>query len=335
VTRFLAPILAFATLLGASTALAQDGSAEGGGPSGPFDIRVIGAVAELNSHRAQGAEERRARTREGCVRRGARTGRCVRVIDAEAIEMYDSLLPEPIEPAKHRRVGFWLAELAAGGYAHAGAPWTDTHWIEGAIELRVVFTHADGRREQGWYPVHYPVSSEFWFQLGRAVGLPKLHSTVTSAESAGGWTMTATPPGADSPSMTLPFRAADAEVDPELAELADGAALEPFFVLSPAFEGPTLNRVLYAVGPPPEPFGSLPGGPPKYDPAQPPQTGLVDLAIDPDIDAHREDLRRLLPEGETLATMIEPRQTVPGIYRFNRLGLGSETTEVGDGGYGT
>src|SRR3712207_7639235 len=36
-----------------------------------------------------------------------------------------------------------------------------------------------------------------------------------------------------------------------------------------------------------------------------------DLKIDPDLDAHREDLRQLLPEGETLATMVDPEQTVP------------------------
>lgn len=304
-------------------------SAQVGGDGLPTEIRVVGTVSKLNMRKVEGKARRRcARKREGfrCNHKAHRPTR-------KALHMYRSLIPTGLEMPRLPMVGFWLTEVSAPYYV-PGAPFTvANHWMEGAVEIRVIHRDQEGEVVKGWYPISYPVNSEFWFQAGRTVGLPKLHADTTSEPTETGWKMTAATPGAATPRFSLDFSPPSVRMSPRRLRLADHTALDPFLVLSPPFEGPKLNSVHYKVEPSTPPHSAAPGGAPQYDPSAGPDIGTVKLSFDPDINAYGEDLRPLLANGRTLATMVDPEQTLPGIHRFNRLLLNSVTTEIGEGGY--
>jgi hypothetical protein len=88
-----------------------------------------------------------------------------------ARNVYRALIPEPLTMPAEPAVGVWLADLAYG--AGRGRPADDaSHWLEGAVQIRVRFGELEG-----WYPIHYPVTAEFWWSAGRSAGLPKRRAT--------------------------------------------------------------------------------------------------------------------------------------------------------------
>jgi hypothetical protein len=228
----------------------------------------------------------------------------------------------PAEPA----VGVWLADLAYG--AGRGRPADDaSHWLEGAVQIRVRFGELEG-----WYPIHYPVTAEFWWSAGRSAGLPKRRATAAIVPDGKGWTGTAHPRGTTGdPSYRLDWQPADG-VDQAAALRAFGVPTDPMLVLNQPLEGPDLMRVQYLVG---RPGAVLPGGPPAYDPAAPkPERGLVRLRVRDDLDAlQEEDLQRIFSEGASLGDLIATDQVVPGTHTYASVALGNESEKIGEGGY--
>lgn len=248
-----------------------------------------------------------------------------------ARQVYESLIPNGLSMPAEPRVGVWLAELSVPAFVPGRPLDPVSHWLEGAIQIRV--KHGEGAKaEEGWLNIHYPVTAEFWFQAGRAVGLPKRHATASITQSGAGWTATATPTGvAGGPSYVMEWQP-QAGLDKAVIQSAFRIPLEPFFALNPPLEGPTLNRVHYKVGPP-FPWQASPTSPPPIGAGSEPEGGMVRLRLRPDLDAYNEDLPKIMG-GATLDEMVEVDQTVPGAYAFYSVSLNSETTAVGEGGYG-
>lgn len=245
------------------------------------------------------------------------------------LRIYRALLPKGIEPAPDPVVGIWLAELTAPKETPGRPQDEAAHWLEGAIELRV--KKGD---ELGWFNIHYPVTSEFWFQAGRAVGLPKRHADAAIVKSGDGWTATATPRGLDSrPAFVMDWRPGPAS-DQRALDLAFVTGTDPFFALNAPFEGPDLMRVEYKINPP-YPFQTaVPGAAPAYDPATAkPDPGTVALKMRGDLDAINEDLPAILPLDAQLGDLVELEQTLPGAHYFYSLTLGSESATIDQSSY--
>lgn len=283
--------------LGAAPAFGQAGEPDGLAA----DVRSVSAIAPLRSDNGR-----------------------------RALEVYRAVLPRGVELPREPAVGVWLAELSSVRSAD-GRPFDPaSHWIEGAIMLRV-------RRagEDGWYPIHYPVTAEFWFQAGRSVGLPKRRASAAIARDGAGWRASAVPSGSGpSESMVLGWQPAGGG-DPAALRRAFDIPSDPFFVLNPAMRGPDLMRVEYQLNRP-YPFQTLmPGSAPAFDPASPsPQGGSVRLRLRPDIDAAQEpDLPKVFPPGTSLADVVDTDQMVPGTHAFYALTVNSSSKKVGEGGY--
>ena len=298
----------------AVSALAVSATAASAADSGsPADVRVIGAVSGL-------------RTKVVHVRRcnhGSCHRRTVRRLDPRALRLYRALLPKGIAPAPHPRVGIWLTEVSI---PFSGDPaWTDQHWIEGAVQLRVKFG-----RQTGWYPIYYPVTSQFWFQAGRYVGLPKAHADAFSSATPNGWTLAVSAPGGGAATMRLDWtRNSQAPMPPSDQSRAETNSRGPFFVLDPPFTGPDIERVRYVVAPPSTPLGQAP----PYVPGSAPQLGYVRIRLTSNTDAQYTDLPRIFPRGRTLRGLLPLEQTLPATYRYNAIDLNSQSEKVGSGGY--
>lgn len=243
--------------------------------------------------------------------------------------IYRALLPKGIEPAPDPVVGIWLAELHVPKETPGRPQDEAAHWLEGAIELRV--KHGD---ELGWFNIHYPVTSEFWFQAGRAVGLPKRHADATIVKSGEGWTAQATPRGLEGgPAFLMDWKPGPV-TDQQALDLAFVAGTDPFFALNAPLEGPDLMRVDYKINPP-YPFQTAaPGAAPAYDPATAkPDPGSVTVKMRGDLDDINEDLPHILPLDANLGDLVELEQTAPGGHYFYSLTLGSESETIGQSSY--
>ena len=245
-----------------------------------------------------------------------------------ALDVYSTLIPEGLSMPRDPAVGVWLAELSAPRYM-PGRPMDDAgHWIEGAIQVR-----ARHGSEEGWFPIHYPVTAEFWFEAGRYVGLPKRHASASITQSGRGWTAEATPRDTTKPSMSLAWQPAGG--DAGAMQRAYHVPTDPLYTLNPALQGPDLMRVQYSLGPPAPFQTAIPGGAPAWSSTAKPDRGTVHLRLRGDIDAAQEsDLPKIFPKGTSLADVIDVDQTVPGTHAFFAVTLGSESTSIGKGRYG-
>lgn len=304
--RLRLPLL-LATLLVLCTAVpaAAQSEGEGGGGGASIDIRAVSAIAPVRTD-----------------------------IGPRTMQVYRALIPDgytvPIE--SRPSVGFWLSELSTVRSVE-GRPMDDaSHWIEGAVQLRV---RHDATKTEGWYPIHYPVTAEFWFNAGRAVGLPKRRATGQIVRDGDGWTATATPRGTTGgPSMSLAWKPAAGQ-DESVLQRAFRVPTDPLLVLNSSLRGPNLEHVQYSLAPPSGPQSAIPGGAPPMTAGSKPDGGLVSLDIRPMLDALQEpDLPKIFPEGTDLSDLIEPRQTVPGTHAFFAVDLGSSNKTIGQGGYG-
>jgi hypothetical protein len=277
------------------------GGAKAAEPSGlPVDIRTVSVVSGLRTDRG-----------------------------ARPLTVYRRLLPRGLTVPSRPAVGVWLSEISTGKDID-GRPQDDAdHWIEGAIELRVAH-----RGEEGWYQLHYPVTGEFWFEAGRAVGLPKRHASASIEAHGKGWLAQATPRGTSHPSISMDWQPATVS---DLAGVRRSfrAATDPFFALLAPLEGPDLERIQYLINPPYPGQTAVPGHPPAYDPATAkPDPGLVRLHLRPNLDAIQEpDLPRVFPVGTTLADLIATDQVVAGGHYYYALSLNSESSKIGSSSY--
>ncbi len=301
-------LIAAVTLTALMPAMARAQEGDSGGA--PFEIRGVSAIVPLRDDDP-----------------------------ARALAVYRALVPRGLEPAASPAVGVWLSELAV--YRNGGRPQDDaTHWMEGAIQLRV--RTAEGL--EGWYPVHYPVNAMFWHAAGRFVGLPKLHARTTMTSVGEGWRADARPcpttrgahtclPVAGPPSMSLEWQ--PSEQDERAVARAFGVPTDPLLVLNKPLRGPELRRVQYRIGPPPSFPPQLPGGAPAFVSGQEADRGTVRVRLRDDIDLLQEtDLPRVFPQGASLDDLIELDQSVPGAHGHFAVGLGSEDETIGTGGYG-
>jgi len=296
-------------LLGLPAVPAGAQEASGGSDGATFEIRGVSAIAPLRED----------------------TG-------GRALAVYRALIPDGLQPAAQPAVGVWLSELAA--YRNGGRPQEDaTHWMEGAVQLRV----RTAKGLEGWYPIHYPVNAEFWHSAGRFVGLPKLHARTTMTAAGRGWLAEARPcpdtrgantctPAPGAPSMSLEWQ--PAATDRAAVARAFGVPTDPLLVLNAPLRGPELRRVQYRIGPPPAFPPALPGAAPAFRPGQEADRGLVRLRLRDDLDLLQEtDLPRLFPAGATLDDLIVLDQVVPGAHGHFTVGLASEDETIGEGGY--
>lgn len=255
----------------------------------------------------------------------------------EATALYRQLLPEPLELPDELAVGVWLVEIEVPREV-PGRPQDDAaHWMEGAVQLRAVHRAADGTTEEGWFPIHYPVTAELWWQLGRAVGLPKLRGSASVLAADGAWVASSRPRHqSGGPSMLMTWSPADVPDDADIA-LAENNALDPLYTLQAPLEGPELWRVQYTVDPPMPPFGWLPVGVQAYTDDYRPERGLVQLRLADDLDAANADpaadLPDLFPAGSSLDDLVDLEQTVPGVLQHVGATLGSTSQTIGTGGY--
>jgi len=279
-------------------AAAQSSDGSGGAP---FDIRTVSTVVPLRTDNGD-----------------------------RALAVYRALIPSGLQMPAHPIVGLWLSELSTVRSNDARPMDQADHWIEGAIEIRVRHD-----KEEGWYPILYPVTAEFWFQAGRTVGLPKRHATASIAPAGGGWLAQATPSGAPGPSISMAWQPGP-NTDPAATNLAFKAALDPLLVLNAPLQGPDVERVQYVASPPSALAPAIPGGAPAYggDPNGPVQPGPVKVHLAPDTDTVQEaDLPRIFPPGSTLADVVNTDQTIPGDYYFYAINLSDTSSVVGKGGY--
>jgi hypothetical protein len=303
---------------------AASASSSSGSGGAAADVRVIGAVSGLRNHVVKIRHCRRVKRHHRHHRHC--TKRRKRVATRRAVALYKALLPNGIAPARRLQVGIWLTEVSI---PRAGNPvWTDQHWIEGAVMLRVRFKNQDG-----WYPIYYPVTSEFWFNAGRAVGLPKAHASAVSHAIPGGWSLGTTSGQTGKPTITLDWRAdSNLRLTGASQNLMESTSRGPFFVLNPAFQGPDIEDVRYLVTPPSTPVGAAP----PYVPGSRPQLGRVHFKLLDNIDAEYggiDGLPHIFPAHRSLSDLIALDQTLPATYRFNSIDLNSSSNKVGSGGY--
>jgi hypothetical protein len=254
--------------------------------------------------------------------------------DGRSLEVYEALLPQGLRMPERPLIGTWLVEATVPRDVPGRPHDPLSKWSDGAVQLRAAHVAADGTLEEGWYPVTYPVDSEFWYQLGIAVGLPKSRSDIAFATGPGSVTATARTQGASGPpSLHLSWTSDDRVADDELVRLAERIGLGPFFTLNKPLEGPDLMRVAYTADPPAPPFGWTPGDPAPYGPEARGRRGDVWLRVDPDIDTVNAGLPRILPAGASLDDVFETSQVVPGVLLDFAVTLGSTSRTIGRGGY--
>jgi hypothetical protein len=132
--------------------------------------------------------------------------------------------------------------------------------------------------------------------------------------------------------VSMTWRRGPVEVSDEVQALAH--TRYRLFALLPALVGPELFYTRFTADPVTPQGGTAPI-PPAGVPNEP-EHGWVDYAIEPDLDTLDDTLPDLFrARGATLADLIEPRGTVPGLYwnleQILRLQSGSLGT---GGGYG-
>jgi hypothetical protein len=246
--------------------------------------------------------------------------------DARALEAYAKLIPKGLGWPAKPEVALWLAELSVPKSA-PGRPNDDgAHWLEGAIDIRV--RHG---ADEGWYPVHYPVTAEFWWHAGRAVGLPKRRADASIVQDGNGWTAAVTPRGTGVTSYSLEWKP-DPSADPAAVDRAFHLPTAPMFPLNAAFAGPDLMRVQYFLRPPTPAQTAIPTSAPPYSSKAKADPGRVRVRMFSDIDSVNEDLPKIFG-GFKLGDIVELDQTVPGSHAFYSLTLGSESEAIGQGSY--
>lgn len=245
---------------------------------------------------------------------------------ARARQAYAKLIPRGLEWPSRPEVALWLSELSVPRNVPGRPPDDASHWLEGAIDIRV----RRGKRE-GWYPVHYPVTAEFWWQAGRAVGLPKRRADASIVPAGNGWRATATPRGTATPSYVLDWKP-NPGAPAAAVERAFRLPSAPMFPLNAPFEGPDLMRVQYHLRPPYPAQTALPGSAPPYSASARAQRGRVRVRMIADLDPVNEDLPRIFGSYK-LGDFVDLDQTVPGSHAFYALTLGSESEAIGSGGY--
>ena len=246
--------------------------------------------------------------------------------DARALAAYARLIPKGLGWPSRPEVALWLSELSVPKAA-PGRPNDDAaHWLEGAIDIRV--RHG---REEGWYPVHYPVTAEFWWHAGRAVGLPKRRADASIVADGDGWTARVSPRGTGVESYSLTWQP-DPSADAAAVDRAFRVPTEPMYPLNAPFAGPDLMKVQYFLRPPYPAQTAAPGAAPPYSSKARGDPGRVRVRMFSDIDAVNEDLPKIFGEFK-LGDIVDLDQTIAGSHAFYSLTLGSESETIGEGSY--
>ena len=254
-----------------------------------------------------------------------------------SLEVYRSLIPPAYEiPSPLVGVSFEYIDLPqtlSGAGVGASLP-----RIEATIALAVRLG-----QEDGWYPIARLTDSDDAYSAGRDVGFPTAMAAGTMSAAGNGWRGQATV--SDAPAIDVEWQPAGGFPSPETTAWTQ--LEQPFFALSPVFQGPSRSRVMYTVKPPvpaydwfredTTPFGISPSpdGVTRYGP-QYRRTGLVHMTIDPDPNRFDADSPDPLPdlalgEGRSLADLIVLNQTVFGTLWHTDELLVTQSDDLDDG----
>ncbi len=241
----------------------------------------------------------------------------------KALALYRSLIPDGYEMPAKPQVGVYLGEPNVPVLV-PGQPYNEySRWVEGPISIKV--RHG---KEEGYFPLAMPVTSQFEYDLGRAAGLPKILVTGEFTETANGFVTEAR--SGDRVLMRLEWRRerSPTETPDELDRVI--AFRYPLFTLNPTLVGPDLTRVKFTPNPPPDPT-QAPFPPLGSQPE--PEIGVVRVTLDPNPLSADATLPDLFGErGATLADLVPLDQELPGAYARGRILLDIETTKIGEGG---
>lgn len=238
-----------------------------------------------------------------------------------AAQVYEALLPDRFDVPARPLVAVQLTTFGTGACSRpAGAPAIDCPalegWTEGVVALRTAVDGVDG-----WFVLSRPVTTGTAFAASRAAGLPAylaVGAVVTEAQGAIGRVTVA-----GERSLEIGWRPQSGGiVDAALVELVQGRTAA--YGVTPLFTGSDRHRTSRAVRPAVPVFDLL-GGAPNSAAAVPgvtstaaAQRGAVTVSIDPDLsrldDLSPESLPEApLPEGTSLADLVELDQTVTGL----------------------
>jgi plastocyanin len=254
-----------------------------------------------------------------------------------SLQVYRSLVPAAYEiPSPLVGVSFDYIDLPqtlSGAGVGASMP---------RMEVTIALAVRLGQ-EDGWYPIARLTDSEDAYASGRDVGFPSAMAAGAVSSAGGGWRGQATV--ADAPAIDVDWQPTGGFPSPETTAWTQ--LQQPFFALSPVFQGPSRSRVKYTVKPPvpaydwfrddTTPYGITPSpeGVTRYG-AQYRRTGMVHVTIDPDLNRFDADSPDPLPdlafgEGRSLADLIALNQTVFGtLWRTDEL-LVTQTDDLDDG----
>ncbi|MGH2710492.1 MAG: acetoacetate decarboxylase family protein, partial [Actinomycetota bacterium] len=235
-----------------------------------------------------------------------------------SLQVYRSLVPAAYEvPSPLVGVSFDYIDLPqtlSGAGLGASLP-----RVEATIALAVRLGEEDG-----WYPIARLTDSADAYAGGRDVGFPTAMAAATVSPAGNGLRGQVTV--ADAPAIDVEWQPASGFPSPQ--STAWTQLHQPFFALSPVFQGPSRTRVKYTVKPPvpaydwfredTTPYGVSPSpeGVTRYGP-QYRRSGMVRLTLDPDPNRFDADSPDPLPdlafgEGRSLADLIVLDQTVVG-----------------------
>ncbi len=239
-----------------------------------------------------------------------------------ALELYRSLVPRGYGMPAEPQVGVYLGEPNIPRKI-PGQPYNEySRWVEGPLAIKVRFGG-----EEGYFPIAMPVSSKFEYDLGRAAGLPKILVSGVLEESEGGFTIKTSV--GDRNAITLRWRRGPVEVSEETQRFAH--LRYKLFALLPALVGPDLYFTQFTPEPTTPTEGTAPVPPPFVPPE--PEPGTVEYVIAADLDALVDTLPDLFAlRDASLADLIEPRGTVPGLYWDLPQTLRLRSGDIGDGG---
>lgn len=193
-----------------------------------------------------------------------------------------------------------------------------THYLEGSLSLRTV-----RNGESGWLHLGMPVDSEQARTSGLGEGYPKYHATLRFEPQGAGWFSNDTVSGRQT--LKMAWRPASVPISKDLQSFLG----EPFYTLAKPLRGPQRWRTrLTAFSPVPLQQladGADPGplGVSGVTKIPDQQAGLMDVAIDPDLNRYKtgthnsdptDDMPDLLGAGQSLSDLVDTTQTVPGVF---------------------
>lgn len=156
-------------------------------------------------------------------------------LDPEDVELYSSLLPEPMLMPEKPAVSLFVIDYISVG------PWPMTRYQEGTVALRCKYGG-----QEGWHIKTMPVTKWVPCQGGRMLGFPKyIADDIPLQETSDGWLGEVRHRGRAM--LSLEYRR---EVVRELEawekEFLEGGALhleEPIFLFVPPDKGPRFQKV--------------------------------------------------------------------------------------------